>query len=196
MIGALADQIKTLGVGEAFISLAGQPPNPVNGGALTSFEWKDFTERGISCHQTDWAPGSICPEQPQRQLEKLRQDFGQVFLAALADPDTVEIMLNADGTLWQERLGEPMRQIGTMSPTSAEEYSRSRNSLNVRNRFMCDTFSFQYKGRKVRVVENGGNKPEFRFDTIDELGVLSLGHATQEAAIEQAKRIIDIREPK
>jgi hypothetical protein len=129
-------------------------------------------------------------------LEKLRQDFEQVFLAALADPDTVEIMLNADGTLWQERLGEPMRQIGTMSPTSAEEYSRSRNSLNVRNRFMCDTFSFQYKGRKVRVVENGGNKPEFRFDTIDELGVLSLGHATQEAAIEQAKRIIDIREPK
>ena len=105
-------------------------------------------------------------------------------------------MLNADGTLWQERLGEPMRQIGTMSPTSAEEYSRSRNSLNVRNRFMCDTFSFQYKGRKVRVVENGGNEPEFRFDTIDELGVLSLGHATQEAAIEQAKRIIDIRGPK
>jgi hypothetical protein len=138
----------------------------------------------------------VVPEQPQRQLEKLRRDFGQVFLAALADPDTVEIMLNADGTLWQERLGEPMRQIGTMSPTSGEEYSRSRNSLNVRNRFMCDTFSFQYKGRKVRVVENGGNKPEFRFDTIDELGVLSLGHATQEAAIEQAKRIIDIREPK
>jgi len=61
---------------------------------------------------------------------------------------------------------------------------------------MCDTFSFQYKGRKVRVVENGGNNPELRFDTIDELGVLSLGHATQEAAIEQAKRIIDIREPK
>ena len=126
----------------------------------------------------------------------MRRDFGQVFLAALADPDTVEIMLNADGTLWQERLGEPMRQIGTMSPTSAEEYSRSRNSLNARNRFMCDTFSFQYKCRKMRVVENGGNKPEFRFDTIDELGVLSLGHATQEAAIEQAKRIIDIREPK
>jgi len=47
-----------------------------------------------------------------------------------------------------------------------------------------------------RLVEIGGNKPEFRFDTIDELGVLSLGHATQEAAIEQAKRIIDIREPK
>ena len=75
-------------------------------------------------------------------MEKLRRDFGQVFLAALADPDTVEIMLNADGTLWQERLGEPMRQIGTMSPTSAEEYSRSTGSslLNrLQLRSNCDS---------------------------------------------------------
>ena len=47
------------------------------------------------------------------------------------------------------------------------------------------------RGRMMDVIDLFREK-----DTIDELGVLSLGHATQEAAIEQAKRIIDIREPK
>ena len=36
----------------------------------------------------------------ERQLEKLCRDFGEVFLDALADPETVEILLNPDGTLW------------------------------------------------------------------------------------------------
>ena len=36
----------------------------------------------------------------ERQLAKLRKDLGEVFLAALEDPETVEIVLNADGTLW------------------------------------------------------------------------------------------------
>ena len=47
----------------------------------------------------------------ERQLSKLRKDLGEVFLAALEDPETVEIVLNADGTLWQERLGEQIQQI-------------------------------------------------------------------------------------
>jgi P-type conjugative transfer ATPase TrbB len=58
-------------------------------------------------------------------MEKLRRDFGLVFLAALGDPDTVEILLNADGTLWQEKLGESMRPIGSMSSTSAEAAIRT-----------------------------------------------------------------------
>ena len=33
-----------------------------------------------------------------RRLEKLRRDFGPVFLGALNDPQTIEILLNADGT--------------------------------------------------------------------------------------------------
>ena len=45
----------------------------------------------------------------ERQLSKLRKDLGEVFLAALEDPETVEIVLNADGTLWQERLGATAR---------------------------------------------------------------------------------------
>tara|TARA_B100000678_G_scaffold254326_1_gene231377 strand:- start:1399 stop:1536 length:138 start_codon:yes stop_codon:yes gene_type:complete len=35
-------------------------------------------------------------------------------MAALKDPTVIEIMLNPDGTLWVERLGEPMRQFSTM----------------------------------------------------------------------------------
>jgi type IV secretion system protein TrbB len=44
-----------------------------------------------------------------RRLEKLRRDFGPTFLVALADPLTIEILLNADGTLWQEKLGGKMK---------------------------------------------------------------------------------------
>jgi type IV secretion system protein TrbB len=61
----------------------------------------------------------------ERQLAKLRKDLGEVFLAALADPDTVEIMLNADGALWCERLGEQIRPIGTMTGNSAEAAMRT-----------------------------------------------------------------------
>jgi type IV secretion system protein TrbB len=61
----------------------------------------------------------------ERNLNKLRLDFGPVFLAALSDTETVEIVLNADGTLWQERLGEPLKQIGTMTATAADAAMRT-----------------------------------------------------------------------
>lgn len=55
-----------------------------------------------------------------RAIEKLRRDLGPVVMGALNDPKTVEVLLNPDGTLWQERLGERMCQIGTMTPQRAE----------------------------------------------------------------------------
>ncbi len=55
-----------------------------------------------------------------RAKEKLLRDVGDVFLHAFNDPKTVEIMLNADGSLWQERLGESMRLIGSMRASQAE----------------------------------------------------------------------------
>ena len=61
----------------------------------------------------------------ERQLEKLRRDFGDLFLGALADSETVEILLNPDGTLWQERLGENPVQIGSMSAVKAEAVLRT-----------------------------------------------------------------------
>jgi type IV secretion system protein VirB11 len=56
----------------------------------------------------------------ERAKLKIERDLGPGILAALADPKTVEVMLNADGKLWQERLGEKMRKIGTITPSRAE----------------------------------------------------------------------------
>ena len=56
----------------------------------------------------------------ERAKKKLSRDLGEDVLSALQDPRTVEIMLNADGRLWQECLGEPMRCIGTMPGTRAQ----------------------------------------------------------------------------
>ncbi len=61
----------------------------------------------------------------ERQLAKLRKDLGEVFLAALAHSDTVEVVLNADGTIWHERLGEPLQAIGTMSAPCADAAMRT-----------------------------------------------------------------------
>lgn len=60
-----------------------------------------------------------------RQHEKLRRDFGDTVMGALNDPLTIEIMLNADGSLWQERLGEKMRRIGRMTSSRAEAVMRT-----------------------------------------------------------------------
>ncbi|WP_017879668.1 P-type conjugative transfer ATPase TrbB [Janthinobacterium sp. CG3] len=51
-----------------------------------------------------------------RAKRKLERDMGPLLLAALHDPKTVELMLNADGKLWQEKLGEKMKCIGTLPP--------------------------------------------------------------------------------
>ena len=56
----------------------------------------------------------------ERIHKKLERDMGSVLLAALNDPRTVEVMLNADGNLWQECLGEPMKCIGSLRPAQAQ----------------------------------------------------------------------------
>ncbi len=61
----------------------------------------------------------------ERAKRKLERDMGPMLLAALYDPKTVEIMLNADGRLWQERLGEPMKCIGSLRPAQGEALIRT-----------------------------------------------------------------------
>ncbi|OJW51128.1 MAG: P-type conjugative transfer ATPase TrbB [Alphaproteobacteria bacterium 41-28] len=56
----------------------------------------------------------------ERAKKKLERDMGPELLEALNDSKTVEIMLNADGKLWQERLGEPMKCIGSMRVAQAQ----------------------------------------------------------------------------
>jgi type IV secretion system protein TrbB len=64
----------------------------------------------------DTPPDSI----QSRARKKLERDFGKDVLKLLNDPQTVEIMLNADGKLWLEQLGKKMRCVGTMHPAQAQ----------------------------------------------------------------------------
>lgn len=56
----------------------------------------------------------------ERARKKLERDMGPELLLALNDPRTVELMLNADGRLWQEKIGETMRCIGSMRASQAQ----------------------------------------------------------------------------
>ena len=60
-----------------------------------------------------------------RARQKLERDMGPLLLAALHAPRTVEILLNADGRLWLERLGEPMECIGSLRPAQGEAIIRT-----------------------------------------------------------------------
>lgn len=56
----------------------------------------------------------------ERAKEKLRRDMGEEMLALLADPETMELMLNADGRLWVDQFGQPMREVGFVPRHRAE----------------------------------------------------------------------------
>jgi P-type conjugative transfer ATPase TrbB len=60
-----------------------------------------------------------------RAIKKLERDMGPVLLAALHDSRTSELMLNADGKVWQERFGEPMKCIATLRPAQGEAIIRT-----------------------------------------------------------------------
>lgn len=61
----------------------------------------------------------------QRNLDALRRHAGQLLLDALADPLTIEVALNPDGSLWGERLGEDMSRIGSLEAYRAEALLRT-----------------------------------------------------------------------
>jgi type IV secretion system protein VirB11 len=58
----------------------------------------------------------------RRLVSAMRQQLGPVVCACLDDPEVIEIMLNNDGTLWADRLGRGMSQIGTMTAVAAESF--------------------------------------------------------------------------
>nr|CDP79677.1 VirB11 protein [Bartonella schoenbuchensis] len=59
-------------------------------------------------------------ERKRRLIEKLRFEFGQQVWSYLEDSTVIEIMLNPDGLLWVEHLGEAKKQVGIMEPQRAE----------------------------------------------------------------------------
>lgn len=67
-----------------------------------------------------------------RVHEKLRRDLGATFIEALHKPSTIELMLNADGSLWHEELGKPMIKIGNIEAHRADAAMRTiASSLNT-----------------------------------------------------------------
>jgi len=62
-------------------------------------------------HGTE-APLTLAEQKRQLVREKLIRELGPTIMAALADPKVVEIMLNPDGKLWVDVLGEGMKDTG------------------------------------------------------------------------------------
>ncbi len=66
-------------------------------------------------------PSNVSSLEPAlRLVEKIRRVLGNTICRFLEEPGIIEIMLNADGTLWIERLATGMECIGTMQPSQAE----------------------------------------------------------------------------
>ncbi len=62
------------------------------------------------------------PEEARRRvIESLTRQAGPNICGLLADPKVTEIMLNPNGELWVERLGESMQMIGHMPRSQAEQ---------------------------------------------------------------------------
>ena len=54
-----------------------------------------------------------------RAKSKLERDAREI-LSALQDPETLEIMVNADGRIWQEKLGQKIQHIGNIQAAQVE----------------------------------------------------------------------------
>ncbi len=61
----------------------------------------------------DDPPLTLAEQKRQLVREKLIRELGPTIMQALADPKIVEIMLNPDGILWVDVLGEGLRDTGT-----------------------------------------------------------------------------------
>lgn len=57
----------------------------------------------------------------RRHLAMLRSALGSDIVAALEDPDVIEVLLNPDGTLWIDRLGTGRAPTGLSLPKVAAE---------------------------------------------------------------------------
>lgn len=64
-----------------------------------------------------------------RRIEALRRAFSPKVMEFFSDKRVVEIMLNCDGKLWVERLGDEMECVGTMTVISATAVIRTAAAL-------------------------------------------------------------------
>ncbi len=60
----------------------------------------------------------------EKKLEGIAKRLPAIAFDALFEPGTIELMLNPDGWIWREKLGEKMRRICRMREVEAEEFIR------------------------------------------------------------------------
>lgn len=60
-------------------------------------------------------------ESSRRLAESMKRQLG-VFCQLLSERDVVELMLNADGRLWVDRLGQSMAAVGALPVSAAESF--------------------------------------------------------------------------
>jgi type IV secretion system protein VirB11 len=59
---------------------------------------------------------------PRKQLiEGLTHSLGSVIMEALAEPNVIEVMVNPDGNIWVEKLGEEMKIAGALGFHQAKD---------------------------------------------------------------------------
>jgi P-type conjugative transfer ATPase TrbB len=68
----------------------------------------------------DEAQLSAREEQSRRLSETLRRQLGSTLCGLMQAPDVVELMLNADGKVWVDRLGRGMEPVCNMVAATAE----------------------------------------------------------------------------
>lgn len=61
-------------------------------------------------------------EQSRRLTESMKRQLGPSLCGVLAEHGLVELMLNADGQVWADRLGQGMAPVGAMSTAAAEVF--------------------------------------------------------------------------
>lgn len=64
---------------------------------------------------------SMRDEQARRLAEAMKRQLGD-FCSLLLEHDVVELMLNPDGQIWVERLGQPMTKVGRIAAVTAESF--------------------------------------------------------------------------
>jgi type IV secretion system protein TrbB len=59
-------------------------------------------------------------DEKNRRIEKIKRELGTHIQALLADLSVIEVLLNEDGKIWVERLGQNMELAGELSSSKAE----------------------------------------------------------------------------
>jgi hypothetical protein len=83
---------------------------------------------GISHHESGLNALAIHDNVTERRYEPtstvaaVRTGSSLLGLGYSVDAEVVEVMLNPDGNLWEDKLGRDMRQMGTMQATGVEPF--------------------------------------------------------------------------